>query len=190
MVGQTRGWLRRLAEPGRDRGRLLLINGATAIAYFLAAGAGALFLLPGAQGSFVWPASGIAVALIFLLGDRALPGLALGALAWNLVRDYGLPAGVGITAASVAEAWIGAIVLRRARITPDLSRLDDVFTLALPAAAMAALAAGIGAPVILMLGGKVASADLLPTMLAWWLGDALGVLVFTPLVLALSLIHI
>ncbi len=179
-----RSFLRSFAPPDQGRARYLMLNVATAIVYLLSARAGALFLLPGEYGSFVWPASGIAVALTFLLGNGTLPGLLLGALVWNITRGYGLPAGFGISIASVVEAWFGAMVLRRAGITLELSRVSEALALALPASMAAALAAGMTAPVFLMLGGLIAPAQLPGSMLAWWLGDALGILVFTPFVLA------
>jgi len=168
-----------------DLRRVLLANAATAIAYFLAHRSGIWFNVPETMGSFVWPASGILVALIYLLGARAVPGIVIGALAANLLQKYGVFASFGIALINAAEAWLGATLLRRAGVAPDLARLTDALKLAFLGAAVTALAGGIGRPILLALSGNVPTAALAGSMVTWWMGDALGILIFTPLVLAL-----
>ena len=163
---------------------LLLANAATALAYFLAARGGIWFNVPETLGSFVWPASGILVAFVYLFGVRAVPGVLLGAFTANYVQKYGLVPAFGIALANAAEAWLGATLLHRAAVAVELSRLSDALKLALLGAGVASLAGAIGGPIILALSGKVAAAGIPATMVTWWMGDALGILIFAPLIFA------
>jgi diguanylate cyclase (GGDEF)-like protein/PAS domain S-box-containing protein len=167
-----------------DVRRLIFANAATALAYFLAHRAGMWFVVPETMGSFVWPASGILVALIYLLGPRAVPGIVIGALAANLLQKYGVFASFAIALVNAVEAWLGATLLRRAAVGPEFARLTDALKLAFLGAAVAALVGGIGGPMLLALSGNVPTAALPGSMVTWWMGDALGILIFTPLILS------
>jgi diguanylate cyclase (GGDEF)-like protein/PAS domain S-box-containing protein len=164
------------------------VNVALAAAYFAAAKLGFLFAVLDPNVSLVWPASGVAVAALVLGGLRLAPGVAVGAFLANFPAVPLLTATVialGSTLAAVAAAWL----LTRpgsdgARFDPALARVRDVLRLIFPAA--------LGTPVIAATIGvaALAQAQLVDSErairagIAWWAGDALGVLLFAPLVLA------
>jgi diguanylate cyclase (GGDEF)-like protein len=150
---------------------------ALALAYVLAAQLGYRFALVGGNASPLWPAAGIAVAALVLAGRRLWPGILAGALAANLL--HGTPAlpALLVAGAATAEALLAATLLGRLAFRPALDRLVDVAQLlvagaALPAAAGALL--GIGA---LATTGTLARQALPLAVVAWWAGDALGILV-------------
>ncbi len=167
------------------RTQYLVTSAAIAIVYFGAAELGFRLALVQPQATPVWPPTGIALAALLLLGVRHWPAVALGALAANLTVQETLPVALCIAAGNTLEAVGGAWLLQRvAGFRNDLDRLRDVFSLvALAVVASPVLAATVGVT-SLGLGGLMPWPEALPVWLTWWLGDALGVLVVAPLLLA------
>ena len=134
----------------------------------------------------VWPASGVSLAGLLLLGVSRWPGVFVGAGVSILWFGAGLSAsalamGVGNT----LEAVLGALLLRRLGFSPTLSRTQDVLALTAAAATCTLASAGLGA-LSLGLAGKVAWSDFALTAWVWWLGNAMGALVVVPVLLLLS----
>jgi PAS domain S-box-containing protein len=145
--------------------------------------------LLGKQASFlsgsvalVWPPAGIALAAILLFGYRFWPGVALGAVLFSFMN--GMPLGF-FTFGTALGNTMGAIVctfLLRRIINFDnaLERTRDV-------AGYIGLACFLGTSVnaafnvvSLVYAGTVSWADLFPTILQWWVPNALAGLVVAP----------
>jgi len=152
--------------------------------YFLTAKAGLrlAFLHPSATP--VWPPTGIAIAVLLLRGPRAWPGIFLGAFAANLTTAGTVWTSLGIAAGNTLEAVAAAwLVNRYAGGRRAFDRLEDIVRFALTAALLStALSATIGVT-SLALAGFAPWRMYMPVWLTWWLGDAAGALVVTPLVL-------
>jgi diguanylate cyclase (GGDEF)-like protein/PAS domain S-box-containing protein len=165
--------------------RYLLKAVALAGAYFAAILAGLAFAAVHGSISLVWPASGLAIVALTLMGLRYFPALLAGGLAGYLV--HGLP---WLTAAEIATgntiaALTGAWLLDRARgFDPGLGRVRDVFRLIFPVAlGTSVLSAGIGTASLLG-AGLLEGHSLMRPALTWWAGDAQGVLLFAPFAFA------
>lgn len=140
--------------------------------------------------ALVWPASGLALAALVHFGRGLWPGVAAGALLVNLWAGSTLEQEVnplvaaGIAAGNTLGALLGAWLVERARIRPALDRLRDVMAFV----ALAALASTLVSPSVgvttLWLGGHLPLADVPAAWRAWWVGDAIGVLLVTPFALA------
>src|SRR5688572_12339213 len=158
--------------------------GAGAICYFLAAQLGLCFATAFKAVSPIWPASGLAVALLLQFGLRMWPAIALGAFAANaLVLAPG--AALIIAGGNTLEAVAGAMILRRL-----IARPGDTLILArtaghvLSAGLATVISASLGVTA-LYLAGDVTEQGAPLAWLTWWGGDALGILVVTPALLAL-----
>src|SRR5262245_57104339 len=175
-----------MARALRDLAASLVL----AAAYFGAAKLGLVFAFFANSVSLFWPASGIAVAVLVLYGLRLAPGVAIGSFLANL--SLGSPPltaavmGLGATLAAVAAAWL----LTRSgadagdRFDPALPRVRDVLRLIFPAAlGTPVIAAAIGVAALAQ-AQLIESERVIRAGVAWWAGDALGVLLFAPLVLA------
>ncbi|KUN86096.1 hypothetical protein AQJ64_08580 [Streptomyces griseoruber] len=160
---------------------------AVAVCYY---GAGRLGLIrrlvvEGAVFTPIWPPTGVAVASLLILGLRAWLGIALGVLLVILsittLRPVALVNVVGNTAAPVCAY----LLLRKVGFRTDLARLRDglalVFLAALTSMLLSA-SVGVG---LLILTGKIAAESFWPVWLGWWVGDAMGVLIVTPVLLLL-----
>jgi len=117
-------------------------------------------------------------------GLRLWPGVFVGAFAANVLTDAPVAVALGIGAGNSLEAVAGAYALTRIPgFRLSLDRLVDVFVfIGLAALLSTAISATVGVT-SLYLGGIVAPGHAGETWRAWWLGDVIGALLVTPLLL-------
>ena len=132
----------------------------------------------------VWPPAGVALAAILIFGYRIWPSVALGAFIVNFFTDIPHVAAAGIALGNTVGPLCGAWLLRRIPgFHHSLTRLHDVFGLIVFAAlGGTAISATLGTS-ILYLAHVNAWLNFGAAWRIWWLGDAMGVLIITPLVL-------
>ena len=134
--------------------------------------------------SSAWPPSGVALAALLLMGTRFWPGIALGAFVVNLTGGIPPLTAAGIAVGNTLEALVAAWLLTSfAGFRLSIERMRDVFALmVLGAFASTTVSATIGATVLTLSGGA-AGIPFGLIWLAWFLGDAIGILLVTPLIL-------
>ena len=104
-------------------------------AYLLGGRIGLMVPFTSGNVSPVWPAAGIAMAALLLVGYRVWPAIAAAAFLVNLFTPIPPLAAVGIAAGNTAGPLAGAWLTRRiSGFTPSLTRLKDVFAMILIAA--------------------------------------------------------
>ncbi|HYL36322.1 MAG TPA: MASE1 domain-containing protein [Bryobacteraceae bacterium] len=165
----------------RTRRAILLV--AVAVAYFIAGKLGLRLAFIHQSATAVWPPTGIGLAAMLLLGPWIWPSIFIGAFSVNLTTAGTVWTSLGIAAGNTAEAIAGRFLVDRLANGRDaFHRPQDVFRFAgLAAMGSTALSASIGVAVLWM-GGLAASNTLGPIWLTWWLGDAVGSILLTPLV--------
>lgn len=163
--------------------------------YYAAARLGLLLAFEKTNASPVWPPSGLAFAMVLLLGVRAWPGVLVGAFAANLAvfasNQTASLATLGVVSGAIAvgntlEALAGAWLFRRLNgVGNALTNGGDVLRFVGGAGLMCLVSAGIGSASLL--GGGIISPGILGTVaLTWWIGDVAGVLILTPAILGLG----
>src|SRR5262245_14847560 len=173
-----------LSRQARLNGRVVLLNIVLALVYIALGRFGLMLDAVSGFASLVWAPTGVALAALLLGGSRMWPGVAVGAFAVNLSMGAPFPAALGISAGNTLEAIIGArlvLQLNRGRVTLD--RLSDVGRFLLVAVLLVTtISASIG---VLSLSAfeRVAPESMSSTWRAWWLGDVIGALVVTPVLL-------
>ncbi|QHA09422.1 hypothetical protein GQF42_05300 [Streptomyces broussonetiae] len=172
-----------LRRPGGYAVQVLTV----AACYF---GAGRLGLIrelvvEGAVVTPVYPASGVAVAALLILGMRCWPGITIGA--FFVVMSVAAPRldVLGTLAGQTGAPVCAALLLRRAHFRTDLSRLRDGLALVFLGAFGAMLISSTVGVGLLVVTDRLAAQSFPPVWLAWWVGDAMGVLIVTPLLLLL-----
>ncbi|WP_344579227.1 MASE1 domain-containing protein [Streptomyces lunalinharesii] len=173
------GEFRRLAPA-------VLGNLALAAVYYGVAKVGLLeqVVVAGAVVTPLWPPTGIALSFLLLLGLRMWPGIAVGTLLVISTLTSLDVAGIGVVAGNTAAPVCACLMLRRVGFRIELDRLrDGVALVALGAFAAMLLSATLGSGTQ-VLTGALPTGDFWRTWASWWAGDAMGVLVITPLVLA------
>lgn len=173
-----------LAGATRRPLALVLANALVAIAYASTAWLG----LQMALVEFVtpiWPPSGIALATIFLLGPALIPGVFLGALLGNFSVGGPLALVLPIAFGNSLAALCGAWLLRRIfRLRPSLERIRDALALILVGALLGTLISATLGTLSLWTNAAVTPDRLMLGWWTWWLGDATGVLLVAPVILA------
>lgn len=137
-------------------------------------------------GAGFWPAAGVSLALLLLLPKRkwlwVLGAVATAELGGDLVQGYALDAALMWTAGNVAEPLVGALLINRFSST-------DGILVPLPKLMGFLLFGVILAPLVGATIGSLGTVLFLDSPLAqvwpkYFAGDALGVLVMAPMILA------
>jgi signal transduction histidine kinase len=170
--------------PGRND---VVAIGVICAAYVLSAAVGFRFSFATQQVTAVWPPAGIALAAFLLRGTPVWPGVFVGALVSNALSHEPLLTAAGIALGNTLGPLIGAVVLKRvATLDTSLSRLRDVFWLALLGCALAMVITATNGVINLALAGLVPWSQVSSVWAIWWIGDAMGALLVAPLILACS----
>lgn len=171
-------------SPAQDRTALLVRIAVVALAYFLGAKLGLELAFTNKSVTAVWPPTGIAVAALVLFGPRIWPGIAAGAFLANLTNiDTPVLTALGITVGNTLAPIAGAAILRALAFRPTLDRVADVLALVFLGGLAAMLFSATGGTTTLAVAGKLEPGGYGSTWLTWWLGDALGVVIFAPVLL-------
>ena len=168
----------------------------TLLAYLIAARLGLLIAIQPSNASPIYPAAGVGMVAA-LLGGRpallAIPFAAMAANVWSIAAGTAeapttavalMWFGTGIGAA--AQAAVGAWMLRRFVAQPlTLSEPTDLARFMLLIAPLACcVSASVAVPLLLATGAiEIGAAPFVWG--AWWIGDALGVLIGAPVFLTL-----
>ena len=168
-----------------------------ALVYFLMAQVGLKFTIGGGHATPVWLPSGFALAVVIMLGRRALPGVWVGSFVMGLMNLWTaslqnhigclvIVVGAMSTATgSTVAAWLGFEFVRRfGQAKNPLESLRGVLALlGLGGAVSSVASATIGLGLLCLLGITKFSVffDVWPTR---WVGDTAGVFVVAPLLLA------
>jgi PAS domain S-box-containing protein len=174
-----------LRFPQSRIGRYLAQVALVAVAYAL--GARLAFSIQGvnAFASSVWPPAGIAQAGMLLFGRKVWPGIILGIFLLNFVNpeEKIFLVWVGGNAGAILQAVFAVTLLRRLDFRPSLERMKDVINLVFFGGIVSTqISCSLGA-FSLYLAGKIDWAEYSQVRWNWWLGDAMGVLILTPLIL-------
>jgi signal transduction histidine kinase len=142
-----------------------------------------------------WPPSGVAFALIILLGRSSWPGITIGALIGNLLAYWNhqelstqsiIALSALISLAQTAEALVGNFLVK-VWIKDDypFNRTKDTFSFLFVTMFISLIGAGIDT-FALYINNVVTDESLFQTALHGWAGNAVGILLFTPFILALA----
>ncbi|WP_405884785.1 MASE1 domain-containing protein [Streptomyces sp. NBC_01384] len=162
---------------------------AVAALYYGSAQVGLLQQLVRGQVTPLWPPTGIALASLLLRGPHVWPGIALGALLVNVSLGPSIPAVLAIVTGNTLAPLCSYVLLRRTGFHNALDRLRDALALIFLGAFTGMLVSATIGSGTLVLAGVLSVGDFWPTWSVWWTGDAMGVLVVTPVLLVLRSAH-
>ncbi len=156
-----------------------------AAAYFAGGRTGLLFSDAVANIALVWPAAGIAVAMLVRFGWRYWPGVYIGSVAveWSLGYSWWMSLAMGVTCTLGPLA--AAFFLQGIGFQPQFLKRRDGLMLVAAGAGGTVLSAA-GGVIALNLIGKVGWDQFGPSVFRWWLGDSAGVVMVAPLLLTWS----
>jgi diguanylate cyclase (GGDEF)-like protein len=155
-----------------------------AVVYFAAGKLGLQLAYVHASATAVWPCTGIAIAALLVFGYRVWPGILIGAFAVNLTTAGSVETSIGIAIGNTLEGLAGCyLVSRFAGGKEAFARAQDIFKFALLAGMVATSVSATIGVVTLAAAGFADWAAFGSIWCTWWLGDAVGAVTVTPLLL-------
>jgi signal transduction histidine kinase len=163
---------------------LFRILGIAAI-YFAAAKVALVFAIPPGYATPVWPPAGIALAALMRGGVRLWPGVLIGAAAVNFTIQHSIPVALIIGAGNALGAVVGALLAQRAfgEGRDPFQTPSQIFLFFGIALVGPLVSASIGTGGLYLLG-ILGPGPVFLNWATWWLGDAAGILIIGPLMLA------
>lgn len=161
----------------------LVTVGSIAVACFLAVRLTVALLHLNGVALPLWPPAGIALAALLLMGQRVWPGIALGIFICGLSLGASLPI-VGLaTLGNTLGAIVGFQLLEWAKFRSSLRTLLDVTIFVLLGCGFAPIVNATISTVNACLHGWSQWQEFGSYWATLWLGNSMGILVLTPLVL-------
>src|SRR5262252_7750483 len=158
------------------------------LTYFVLAKSGLALALIHPSASPIWPPTGFALAAIVLWGYRAWPAIFLGAMIANAGTTGSIGPAISIATGNSLEALVGAAVIN------VWSNGRDTFSTPNTVAKFAVICVVLATPIsatvgitTLVIAGYAEWANFANIWLTWWLGDMIGALVVTPVVVLCAL---
>src|SRR6059036_2148879 len=155
--------------------------------YFIAGKFGLMLASLHASASPVWPAAGIALGALLVLGYRVWPAIFVGAFLVNVTTAGNVATSLAVASGNTLEALCGAwLVNRFAGGTTVFDRPQGVFIFALAAVFSTIIGPAFGVT-SLALAGFADWTNYGAIWLTWWLGDTTGDLLIAPLIILWSI---
>ncbi|HEV3010654.1 MAG TPA: MASE1 domain-containing protein, partial [Burkholderiales bacterium] len=142
-----------------------------------------LSVMPEGNALF-WPANAVTLAALLRFDGARLPAIGLVVLAAEVAADvprFSVMEALLFGIINFAEAAGAFVLLRRVRFHSAFTAVADVWKFVLAAIAASGCAAFLGAAVYSAFRG--AETTYFEFMRIWWFGDAVGLIVVTPLLL-------
>jgi len=173
--------------------KLIALNFIIAIIYFIFGATGLQLGVLSGYSTAIFPAAGVAFVAIFTGGSKLLPAVWLGSASINVwmsskfgdigVQNIVVAASIGIS--SSLQALVAVVLTKRfcKSGSEKLLNTSNSLWFLLLAGPMACLIAASWACATLLTADIIPSTEFVSHWLHWWLGDTLGVILFTPLLL-------
>lgn len=161
--------------------------------YFIAGWLGTLLATQPSNASPIWPAAGIALAVMLVCGDLVLPGIFLGALVTqfyafldasnfaHILNSLGVGSLAGMGAC--LQAWVGMRLINRwvGKHNPliDDAKIVRFFAL-IAVSCLISPSVGVAS---LYFSGIISVSSIVNGWVTWWAGDTIGAAIFTPMLL-------
>jgi K+-sensing histidine kinase KdpD len=163
--------------------QLALLSSLTLV-YVAAGKFGLRLAFVNASATAVWPPTGIALAAFVVLGYRIWPAILLGAFLVNVTTAGGVAPSIAIAVGNTLEGIVGSYLVNRfahGRLVFEQAR--DIFTYVMLACIVSTTVSATVGVTSLTVSGLAAWATYGSIWLTWWLGDAVGAIVVTPVLM-------
>ena len=166
---------------------IVLRNALTAAVYFFVGKAALSLAFLHPSITVVWPSTGVAIAACLLGAYRVWPGVLVGAFLVNQTTMGTVLTSATIAAGNTLEALLGAYLLNRfASGRRAFWQAEGVLTFTVLVAVLSTTVSATIGVTSLALAGDATGRPLDLMWLTWWLGDATGALIVTPVVVLWS----
>lgn len=178
-----------------SRSKTLAENSAVAIVYVCLGLVASWSSATNGLSTAVWPSAGVALGALLARGNRLLPGIFIGS-ALSAAIDLGRvdvvpPSGrfallvIVLAFASTLQAWFSARLVDRFSGPPlHLANVRAVIAFVLVAGPVACVTGATLSVSALHAAGVAGFSQFPMSWLAWWVGDSIGAIAMTPVVMA------
>ncbi len=163
---------------------VVLLNAALLAVYFAAGKFGLSFFgLIHPSASAVWLPTGVAMAALLLFGLRLVPAVFVGAFLVNVTTEGSIATSLGVALGNTLEGVLAVVLTERFAGGRDAFRsASGILKFAALAALLSTTVSATIGVASLTLGGFAAEENRAAIWLTWWLGDAAGAVLVTPLI--------
>jgi len=144
--------------------------------------------------SVVWPATGFSLASILIFGfEGSFVGIFLGNFLNNYMNLSGLSLfqplllATSVAVGSLLQAMCGSYLIRKYSSREHFATLKDIIIFLIPVGLIACLIAPLIGVISLYLYGAISWDNIMYALTIFWVGDSMGVYIFTPLLVVWGL---
>ncbi len=148
--------------------------------YTSAAKFGQIFSVVGGSVTLVWLPAGIGLAALLIYGYRVWLGIFCGVILANLSFSLPILTILAMATGSSLGGVVGAYLLKKQHFHPELNRIKDALNLIIYGAGFSPILSSLIDVPSLWLSGVTPQGELALFWLQFIMGDAMGVLVMTP----------
>jgi diguanylate cyclase (GGDEF)-like protein len=164
--------------------RNFALTSTLAAVYFVGAKLGLKLAFVNPSATAVWPCTGIALAAFLIFGYRVWPGIFVGAFLANVTTAGSVATSLGIAVGNTLEGVVACyLVTRFAGGQRVFQRAQDILKFGVLAGMVSTVVSATIGVTALCLGGFAGWSMYGSIWSTWWLGDATGAVVVTPLLL-------
>ncbi len=161
--------------------KLIILNILFTAAYFVCGKLGLGLATLNHSVSPVWPATGFAIAVVYLFGYQVLFSIVAGAFLTNLITNTSLYVVLGITFGNTLEAIVAVQFIRWAyQYRTQFTYYTETVSIVAASVIGGIISATIGCAT-LYVSGSISQETVGKIWLTWWIGDTLGGLTIAPL---------
>lgn len=169
-----------MGKKGGDLATILVL----ALTYFVAAKLGLKFASINPSATAVWIPTGISLTAFLIFGYRVWPAILLGAFFANLTTAGSVLTSAAIGIGNTLEGALGCYLVNRfASSQRFFERAPDIFKFAFLAGMVSTTVSATIGVTSLALAGFADWANYSVIWYTWWLGNGVGAIIVTPLVL-------
>ncbi|MBF0337963.1 MAG: CHASE domain-containing protein [Nitrospirae bacterium] len=159
--------------------------------YFVSGRLSLFFAIPPGYATPIWPPSGVALAFMLLYSYRVWPGIWVGSFLLNVYISFNTPGvsvvlpGIIATGAVLQTVTATYLIQRFVGRQGTFEREQDLLKLLLIGGPFSCVINATLGSVAMLVVGAIKPSGYIFSLFTWWLGDTIGVIVVTPLVLIL-----
>lgn len=175
---------------------LLSITIMVAALYAITGNLGLILASGSPYSTAIWIPSGIALGAVLVFGLEALPGIFLGSLLVNyhvtsiinleFLKFWPLLIGSVIATGATLQAFVGWLIIRKwMGLNNPLNEPNDILLFALLSGPVSCLVNTTTSNIALFALNVLPLENILESWITWYIGDMIGVLIFTPVFMIL-----
>ncbi|MEG3620055.1 CHASE domain-containing protein [Magnetovibrio sp. PR-2] len=178
------------ADVARLPGPMVVKIIGLAIAYAILGNLSLLLTIPPGYAAPIWPAAGLSLVAVLVCGYRIWPGVLLGSFlsnvwsGWDGFSFQAVTIPLIIAGGAALQAVVAAYLVHRLTRFPNLMGSErEVFAFFFVGGVLSCVISPFVGNLVLLNFSIISASSFMENFWTWWIGDTIGVFVFSPLAL-------